>query len=73
MDEEEIIDYKNKKSGNEKKKLVEKADEDIYEDTEDEQLMEEDAIEPEEAGFMEGYNNPKDAKNLIKTERKQKK
>ncbi len=56
-----------------KKKETEKASEDIYDDVEEEELMEEDAIEPSEAGFMEGYNNPKDAEHIIENERKNKK
>jgi hypothetical protein len=47
-----------------------KKDEDIYDDEQREALMEEDAITPEEDGFMDGYVNPKAAENLLKTERK---
>ena len=45
--------------GNER---TEKEDNDIYDDREREEQMEEDAIEPEEAGFMEGYESP----NMVK-------
>ena len=45
--------------------MVNKEDDDIYEKEDIEEQMDADEIEPGEAGFMEGYDNP----NLIKTKK----
>ena len=42
--------------------MVNKEDDDIYDEEDVEEQMDADKIKPEEAGFMEGYDNP----NLIK-------
>jgi hypothetical protein len=42
--------------------MVNKEDDDIYDDENIEEQLDADEISPEEAGFMEGYSNP----NLIK-------
>ena len=49
-----------------KKDRIEKADEDIYNDEQRDELMEEDAIEPGEAGFMDGYEHDTATKREIK-------
>ena len=43
----------------EKKREEEIPDEDIYDKEQREEQLDDDAIEPQEAGFMEGYQNPK--------------
>lgn len=56
------------------KKKVEKQTDDVYDNKEVEEQMENDEINPEEAGFMEGYNEkqsekPKKAKDIIQSEK----
>ena len=51
----------------------EKKTDDPYENEEVEEMVENDEVEPEEAGFMEGYNEkqkekPKDPKEIIQDE-----
>ncbi len=55
---------------NTEKKQKEKKTEDIYDNKDVENAIENDEIEPEEAGFMEGYNQkqeekPKKPKDIV--------
>jgi len=53
-----------------KKKKYDEETDDLYDNEKVEEAMEEDEIEPGEAGFMEGYNqkqkkNPKEPKEIV--------